>query len=294
MTSALTFSMLSALLVWWAGRRDAACDSRLTTAALGLLAMFPLLGMLPKWEVLPAAVPQAVVGAGGGWLAGLWLAGVVVMVGRLVAAARTVGRWREESILIDRRGDVEIRISPRLSGPVAAGVWRPVILLPEAWAGWDEGTRRAVLLHEFAHHARRDPLRRWVAAVACALHWFNPLVWWMAGRLHEQCEYACDARVLAAGVGAERYARLLCDLAEAGAPPQPALAMSGRSALENRVRRLCAGARPGWSTALVVLVIATILITGLGLVLLKPAAARGPAVPRSEVELRLTANPFPG
>ena len=298
MLPALTFSLVAALLVWWAGRRDPACDPRLTTAALGLLALFPLSGWLPKWGLLPAATPQPVVDGmathAWPWLAGVWLAGAAVMLARLLFASRTIGRWRKESVLLERRGRVELRLSSRLHGPVAAGVLRPVVFLPPAWTAWDSATRRAVMLHELAHHARHDPLRRWIAALACALHWCNPLVWWMARRLHEQCEFACDARVLDAGIRAERYAHLLCDLAEATAPPPPALAMAERSSLETRVRRLCGNTRPGWSRTLVVLLIAATLVTGLGLALLKPAAPSQPSVPRSEVELRLTADPFPG
>jgi beta-lactamase regulating signal transducer with metallopeptidase domain len=197
-------------------------------------------------------------------------------------------------VLLGKRGRVELRLCGEFGGPVAAGVLRPVVFLPPAWHAWDAATRRAVLLHELTHHARRDPLRRWVAALACAIHWWNPLVRWMARRLHEQCEFACDARVVAAGVRVERYTGLLCDLAAAKTPPHAAVGMAERSTLERRVRRLVEGQRPGWSGALVAALVAATLVAGLGFALLRPARTPpSPAVPRSEVELRLTAEPFP-
>jgi len=188
---------------------------------------------------------------------------------------------------------VELRMLAGLRGPVAAGVWRPVVFLPEAWTSWDGARRRAVLLHELAHHARHDPLRRWIAAGACAVHWFNPLVWWLARRLHQQCEFACDARVVAAGMEADRYAHLLCDLATETSLLTPSLAMAERSSLEQRVLRLCRGSEPGWSLPMVGVFVAATMATGLGLALLRPANPPPPAVPQAEIELRLSADPFP-
>jgi beta-lactamase regulating signal transducer with metallopeptidase domain len=289
--------LLAALVVWWAGRRDHARDPRLTTAALVLLAAFPVSAWLPKWGILPLPATGAVgapLGTGGGsWWMALWLTGMLLVATRLALAARTLRCWRRDARLIGRRGRVELRLLAGLRGPVAAGVWRPVVFLPAAWATWDRATRRAVLLHELAHHARRDPLRRWIAACACAVNWFNPLVWWMARRLHAQCEFACDARVVASGVRADRYAWLLCDLATDTSSLTPALAMAERSSLEQRVTRLCHGAPPAWSRTMLALFLVATLITGLGIALLRPAAPPKPAVPQSEIELRLSADPFP-
>ena len=60
---AIAFSLIAAVAVWWAGRRDSARDPWLTLLALALLLGFPLLFFLPKWQVFPhatggVAVPQ--------------------------------------------------------------------------------------------------------------------------------------------------------------------------------------------------------------------------------------------
>lgn len=194
-----------------------------------------------------------------------------------------------------RRG-VEIRSLPGLRGPVASGVLRKVVWVPETWLAWPEATRRIVLEHELMHHRRRDPLWRWVAELACAVHWFNPVVGWIARRLAMQCEFACDAAVLRRGVSATDYASLLCDFAEARALRGPLLAMAGRSSLELRVRRLVRPVRSG-SGRLVVCCIAVTLMAAGALAGLGPRPAWvAPAEVFSpqEVELRWSANPFPG
>lgn len=290
MIAMLLFSGVAALLVLLAGRRDPARDPRLTVLALGLLVVFPLLGWLPKLPVLPAQV------AGGGgfpWtkvLLGIWMAGFLVGALRLGIAAKGISNWRRRSRLLRRAGRVEIRQLPGLNGPIAAGVIRPVIFVPESWNRWSTETRRVVLNHEMAHHRRRDPLWRWIAEIACAVNGCNPLVIWMVRRLAAQCEYACDVEVLSRGISANAYARVLCDFAEARAPRGPALAMAATSSLESRVRRLLGPRKPRGSAGLIALGVLALGFAGC----LAMLGSRTVAVSEKEVEMRWAADPFPG
>lgn len=74
---------------------------------------------------------------------------------------------------------------------------------------------RAVLLHEVAHVRRRDTLVQCAAQLACALYWWNPLVWLASSRMRVEREHACDDEVLAAGVPASSYASDLLAIARA-------------------------------------------------------------------------------
>jgi len=295
------FSGMAAAAVWLAGRRDAARDPRLTTVSLALVAVFPLLGAwLPKVPLLPAAALGAGHGAAGLlWFKLLWLVwacGFGVALLRLLLALLEIARWRRRSERVATVDGVEIRSLAGLRGPVAAGLWRKVVFVPDAWNTWSAGARRMVLDHELTHHRRHDPLWRWVAELACALNWFNPAVAWMARRLAVQCEFACDAAVLRGGAQARDYASLLCDCAEARAPRGPLLAMAGRSALECRVRRLVRPAGP--ANAWLVTCFIALTLAAATLALLGPAPRPdGPSVEvftPQEVETRWAAKPFPG
>jgi len=90
--------------------------------------------------------------------------------------------------------------------PVASGLLRPRVLLPEGADAWPLELRRAVLLHELAHIQRHDCLTQAIAQLACALFWFHPGVWWAVSRLQIERERACDDRVLAARTRASDYA----------------------------------------------------------------------------------------
>jgi beta-lactamase regulating signal transducer with metallopeptidase domain len=291
----LMFSLAAAALVWLAGRSDAARDPRLTLVALVLLGGFPLLSLLPKIEV--AGLPETDF-AWVAWLGWVWAAGAMLCSLRLVAALVQLTHWRRRSRPVadpDFAGHhPEIRLLDGLACPVAAGIIRPLILVPPAWHAWSQGLRQTVIAHESAHHARRDPLWRAIAAITCTLHWFNPLVWWMAARLAQQCEYACDERVVKTGNPAETYARDLCDVASVCRAPATTLAMASHHGLEARVRRMLAPPAAGSAARVWCLAMLALMSAVAFAVIERNPPEFVPALDIDDIRTRLSADPFPG
>jgi beta-lactamase regulating signal transducer with metallopeptidase domain len=146
------------------------------------------------------------------------------------------------------RGDIRLLRSREQSMPMTFGIRRPSILMPAIAETWPADRRRAVMLHELAHIARRDCLTQTLAFVACTIYWFHPAVWWVARRLRVERELACDDRVIGAGTQPCDYAGHLLEIAYAfGDHRVSALAVSmarphqleGRllAALDNRRNR---------------------------------------------------------
>lgn len=289
MIATLAFSLIAAGLVLLAGRKDAARDPRLTLFLLILMALLPVMAaFVPKVAVLPAVETSGF--AWGKWLAGIWALGAALFLARLVLAARGLGMWRKRSAKAGEIGGVEIREVAGLRGPVAAGVWRKVIFVPETWGVWNEADREIVLRHELSHHRRRDPLWRLCAEIARSAMWWHPLAHWMAARFNLQCEYACDEAVVREGTDAKTYASLLCGIAEKQAHAPLALAMANPSSLQRRVARMM---RP--SPRFGTLAFAALAILGAATACaFSVVGAKVPAVGETEVQLRLTADPFPG
>ena len=110
-----------------------------------------------------------------------------------------------------------VRVSHDAPGPCARGLWRPVVVLPEIVVrGLDAEELRATLLHEREHLERRDPLRYAVLAAVRAAFWFYPPVWWLARRIRETTELACDEAVVRAGTPAATYCRTLARTLQLG------------------------------------------------------------------------------
>ncbi len=187
----------------------------------------------------------------------LWALGVVVVLARLA-----LGTWRMRRITreaecltdyqwsamtsrlrgqLDLPAHISLYASEEIAMPVTWGVLRPVVVLPAESVEWSNEWRRIVLLHELAHIKRRDCSTQMLANWACALYWFNPLVWFAARRLRVERELACDDCVLEVGTRASDYASYLVEIAksfDAVEPATPVTVGMACSQLESRVRAI--------------------------------------------------------
>ncbi len=181
------------------------------------------------------------------WFACGWLL-TAVSVRR---AKPTAASWQVEVNALCKRlritREITVRVVARDVSPVVTGLWRTTIVLPEAARGWDSDRRYSVLLHELAHIRRGDLHVQALAHAACALYWFNPLVWIAAAHLRTERERACDDEVLRSGAQASTYASHLLDIARELRPTlrrSAALAMARPSELEGRLLAVLAAGRP--------------------------------------------------
>ena len=144
------------------------------------------------------------------------------------------------SVALGLRTPVPVRMTDAMNVPAVAGVWKPVLLLPVEAREWTPDVRQAVVLHELAHVARRDPLSQLISQVTCALYWCVPFVWMGARRAAVLRERASDDVVLGAGIRASSYAENLIALARsASAPMSPAaVAMAQPSRIRERVEAI--------------------------------------------------------
>ena len=137
---------------------------------------------------------------------------------------------------------VALRCSADFTTPFLAGVFRPVIVLPQRLAepvGANE--LPGVLAHEVAHLMSGD--LHWMSAATwiSVLLWFHPLAWRLRNAYGSACEEACDA-VAAGHVGdAESYRVTLARVALAVCGRFPAVAgipMARSARIMRRLHRL--------------------------------------------------------
>ena len=137
------------------------------------------------------------------------------------------------------RGRVRVMVSERATMPMAFGIVNPTVLLPADAEQWPLERRRDVMLHELAHVARRDCVTQLISQAACALYWFDPLVWLASRALRGERERACDDAVVRAGARPSEYATHLLQVArDLRVPRAAALAtvcMARRSQLSERL-----------------------------------------------------------
>ncbi|MFP4216718.1 MAG: M56 family metallopeptidase [Phycisphaerae bacterium] len=206
----------------------------------------------PWWQAWLAWLPWV-------WLGGAAFALIPLALGWLslwhlkrTTQPITGGSWQsllnQLQVEIGLKRPVALLMSPCRTMPMTWGAlpgWLPGawgkarVLIPEDASEWSAERRRAVLLHELAHIQRRDCLTQMLTQIACALYWFNPLVWYAAQRMLVERERACDDLVLTHETKASDYAQHLLDIATG---PQArffaahaGIAMARRSKLDGRL-----------------------------------------------------------
>ena len=189
------------------------------------------------------------------WAFALWLTGVLLVFARFALGTAWLLRLTRRAQLItedewlahgrklaSQLGLFRLPLmyfSGRATMPLTWGIRRPIVLLPAEAADWTVEQRQIVLLHEFAHIKRRDCLTQLFALFACALYWFNPLVWLVARYHRMDRERACDDQVIQSGARPSVYAEALLEMARSLGRTQfgsfAMVSIARRSQLEGRL-----------------------------------------------------------
>ena len=138
-------------------------------------------------------------------LSALWAAGVCASLLRLFVGYRRLNLalktsaypanpW--EKALLSKLTDKPVALSRSsvCMTPMLMGLRHPAIVLPDQ--EYDESRLTDILLHELTHQRRCDLLYKWLTAVVCAIHWFNPLMPLLQREINRACELACDEAVI--------------------------------------------------------------------------------------------------
>jgi beta-lactamase regulating signal transducer with metallopeptidase domain len=189
----------------------------------------------------------------------IWLGVAAFLLVRTVrdlfAVERLVARARPADLppaLRSRFEGVRVVVSADAPGPMAAGLLRPSIVLPEAIALGSPGMA-ALLEHEHAHIRRHDMLAALAQRVVLGLLWWSPALYWISRRIDEEREVACDEAAVDRTGDPKAFARSLTKQAEnqlwVRAPRLAVGAIGPRSHFGRRVRRLIDLAKTGGSPA---------------------------------------------
>ncbi|MFC5050342.1 M56 family metallopeptidase [Rubritalea spongiae] len=282
-----------------------------------LILFSPILLLVPKWE-LPLSLASSTSLQLNAWslptlLLSYWIVGSTLTLTFYIIQAVQLSQWvhRTESIdsgylfneleLATQQSNLKrspsLHISSEAHSPVVTGLFHPTIILPQYATNWDRSTLHMVYIHELGHIQRKDLWLSLAAQLNCVLYWWNPLVWMLKNSLRYQCEFAVDASVIAKGTDSKSYISALCNVAEEMLKHRPllssTLSMTYQATLRKRVNSLIKRQRslhPFTFTSLTLLCISSVI----AIATTKPInSAQTNLSPLDEVQLRLSASPFP-
>jgi beta-lactamase regulating signal transducer with metallopeptidase domain len=135
---------------------------------------------------------------------------------------------------------IGLAVCDEVSTPVAAGPFRPYILIPsQLFQALNNEDLEQIGLHEAAHFARRDDYALLVQRICEAIFVFHPIVHFITRRMELEREIACDDFVIELTGRTQAYAECLTRIVELAnsttISPLVASATQTRSVLEKRL-----------------------------------------------------------
>jgi bla regulator protein blaR1 len=220
----LLLAALAAGIVLLLPRPNATTRHAIWFTALLLATAAPAMLLIPKPTPAPAAMvsvaPSApfTVPVTAQWpvyAALAWLGIAAILMARVAWSFAHIHGLKRRATLIGRRGNIRVLASAEARVPMAAGFVRRAIVFPQSVL--DELNPQEfeqVLCHEIAHLRRWDDWTQLAQAVAQALLFFNPAIYWIGRRLKIEREMACDDWVVSTIGAARPYAACLTHLHE--------------------------------------------------------------------------------
>jgi len=152
-------------------------------------------------------------------------------------------------------------VSDDAATPMLIGIFRPMIVLPNR--EYTHEQMQSILHHELTHMRRLDIAIKWLSLLACAAHWFNPLVWITKREIDRACELSCDEIVIRNmdAYNKQHYGETLISVASTQKIPLPVLSTTMCEEKRALKERLTAIMKSKKHTKLAIFISTIILLT---------------------------------
>ncbi len=191
------------------------------------------------------------------WVGTLWAAGVIASAvwlalcwskcQKVLENSASISNQTAEKVLQKCRITADVYTCDRISSPLAVGLGHPGIYLPTRMDFSNYEMLTHIIAHEAMHIKYRDNWLKTVMLAALCLHWYNPLIWWMARELSRDLESACDEATLSVLEGDNRknYAYSLMAMAALECRGSLIYSSFSKTEVERRIKGVMAYKRAG-------------------------------------------------
>lgn len=90
--------------------------------------------------------------------------------------------------------NIVVRYCNYIKSPCLIGIFKPCILIPQV--EYSNKEISWIMRHELTHYKYKDNLIKLICFLIRIVYWFNPLIYLLIGVVENDCELACDQRVI--------------------------------------------------------------------------------------------------
>ena len=142
------------------------------------------------------------------WFMGMFLAAVFVLILNLISHKKIrnqrICKDKETLDILDSctkiikvKSSLPIVYANNINGVSLYGVFKPKILISEKVINkFTSEEKNHIFLHELVHFKYKDIWINWGMLILAIIHWFNPIIWYCFYKMQQDCEIACDEKVL--------------------------------------------------------------------------------------------------
>lgn len=157
---------------------------------------------------VPGTTPAGATITGYEWLMIVFIAGAIIMTGRLLFQYFSLLRIRKNARLVHQSHDLHLYETETATGPFSFG--KSVYVNKEIHS--PEELQR-IIQHEIVHVKQQHTIDILVGEMLCIVNWFNPFAWLIRYAIRQNLEFIADNKVIDNGFDKKEYQYLLLKVA---------------------------------------------------------------------------------
>lgn len=160
----------------------------------------------------------------------VWIAGIILILAYSIFSHSGIKATTKTAVKLKDN----IYECDNIPSPFVVGLFKPKIYIP---FGLSEEEREYIVSHEKHHIIRHDHIKKSIAFLILAVHWFNPACWLGFVLMSRDMEMSCDEKVLEENHGIKRqYSASLLSFATGRRFPVPSPLTFSESGAEQRIK----------------------------------------------------------
>lgn len=189
----------------------------------------------------------------------------VLRFSRSIDEQKIIDVWCEVKKEMGVGQNIRLLSSKKIQSPMMTGFFKPMLILPHL--DFDSSDLKIIIKHELIHYKRKDIWYKLLLVCANAVHWFNPLVYFMVAISNKDIEMVCDSEVIKNKDAAFRkqYSEIILAVIHKASISQTAFSTyfyGGTKVMKERFTNIFDKSKKGKGISVICIIVVTLAVAG--------------------------------